>query len=86
MRRRPGEWVALGLVAEALAIDVWLIRRRHDTVSTCIRTALALQILYLGVGLHLAGSWPWDPLSRGGEWYRRYLDSLEEAVADVVAG
>lgn len=70
MRLRPGDWVALGLVAQALAIDVWLIRRRHDTISTCVRTAATLQVLYAAVGLHLARDWKYDPLSRGGDWYR----------------
>lgn len=87
MRLRPGDWVALGLVAEALAVDVWLIRHRHDTISTCVRTALALQILYAGVGLHLARSWRYDPLSRGGDWLRaqqiRRATLLAEGVIPV---
>ena len=81
MRLRPGDWAALGLVAQALAIDVWLIRRRQDTISSCVRTLLVLQVLYGAIGLHLAKDWRYDPLSRGGDWYRAQM-ARRQALID----
>lgn len=72
-RLRPGDWIALGLVAEALAIDLVLIGRKHDTISSCIRTSLPLKAMAFGIGLHLWRSWRWDPLGNGGQWLEAQL-------------
>lgn len=59
---RPGDVAAVVLVAEALLIDVVLVRRERDTISTCIRRSWAAKALTLAVCAHLLFSLPHDPL------------------------
>lgn len=77
----------MGLVAQAFALDAWLIRRRHDTISSCVRSLALLQVLYGGIGLHLARRERWgryDPLSRGGDWYRAQTLRRRTLIAEGV--
>lgn len=66
---KPGDWVALGLLAEALALDLLLIRRGHDPISTCVRRSFLAKAVTLGLAAHLVASIPHDPLS----WIGRRL-------------
>lgn len=67
MRRlAPGEVVALGLVAEALVLDVVLIRRGHDPISTCVRGAFLARAVTVAIAVHLCAHVPHDPLSALG--------------------
>lgn len=72
MRRlEPGEWVALGLVAEALIADVVLIRRGHRPVSECVRTNAHSRRLVRALASHLTDTVPLDPLTMLGRWLER---------------
>jgi hypothetical protein len=60
---RPGNWAACGLVGTALAIDVALIRRGHDPISTCVRTSRIGKATAALLAAHLVATIPHDPLS-----------------------
>lgn len=63
---RPGDWVAAGLVAAALGIDVVLIRRSHDPISTCVRRSRTAKAITLCLAAHLVATVPGDPLTALG--------------------
>ena len=73
MALRPGDWVAISLVAEALAIDAVLVARRHDTISTCVRTRSASKALSVLLCAHLLRTWQRDPLVLLGNRWNAYL-------------
>lgn len=64
---RPGDWVAVGLVAEALVLDVVLIRGGHDTIPSCVRRSFLAQCVTAYLAAHLLSTLPNDPLSRLGD-------------------
>ena len=67
MRRlEPGEWVAVALVVEALAADVWLIRRGHDPVSTCVRRNPTARRVVRWLSAHLGDEIRGDLLTAAG--------------------
>jgi hypothetical protein len=61
---KPGDWVAVCLVAEALLIDVFLLRRGHDPISTCVRRSWLARAAAVALCAHLCTHIPNDPLSR----------------------
>lgn len=64
MRRpAPGEVIAVALVVEALAADVWLIRKGHDPISTCVRRSATARRVVRWFGAHLTDSIPGDLLT-----------------------
>jgi hypothetical protein len=65
----PGEWAALGLVAQALVLDAWLIRRNHEPISACVRLSPVGRLITLYLFLHLCTTVPGDPLTILGRWY-----------------
>lgn len=71
-RLRPGDWVAICLVAEAFAIDAVLIRGKQDTISSCVRSTLIGRIVVVTLGAHLLATLPFDPITRSGEWLERW--------------
>ena len=74
MRRlEPGEWVAVGLIAEALLIDVVLIRRGHQPISTCVRQSPAARRTVRWLSAHLTDTVPHDLLSLAGRAVERRL-------------
>jgi hypothetical protein len=60
---RPGNWAACGLVGTALVLDVVLIRRGHDPISTCVRTSRVGKAATAVLAAHLVATIPGDPLS-----------------------
>jgi hypothetical protein len=60
---RPGNWAAVGLVGSALAIDVVLIRRGEDPISTCVRTSRIGKAATALLAAHLVATIPNDPLT-----------------------
>jgi hypothetical protein len=60
---RPGNWAAVGLVGSALAIDVVLIRRGEDPISTCVRTSRIGKATTAVLAAHLIATIPGDPLT-----------------------
>lgn len=73
MALRPGDWVAICLVAEALAIDAVLVAKRHDTISTCVRTRTTAKALSVLLCAHLLRTWRRDPLVLLGNRYDAFL-------------
>ena len=73
MALRPGDWVAISLVAEALAIDAVLVAKRHETISTCIRSRSAAKALSVLLCAHLVRAWQRDPLVLLGNRWDTYL-------------
>lgn len=73
MALRPGDWVAICLVAEALAIDAVLVAKRHDTISTCVRTRTAGKAIAVLLCAHLVRTWQRDPLVLLGNRWDAYL-------------
>lgn len=67
----PGEVIAVGLLAEALALDVLLLRRNHDLISTCLRRSYLARCVVLALAAHLCGSFRFDPLTAAGELLAR---------------
>ncbi len=66
---QPGDWVAIALVAEALAIDAVLVAMRHDTISTCVRSRRASKAGAVLLCAHLVRTWRRDPLVLlGNRW------------------
>lgn len=65
---RPGDVLGLALVAEALLIDVVLIRRGHSTISTCARRHYAGRLAVLALAMHLVATVPGDPITKIGGW------------------
>jgi hypothetical protein len=60
---KPGDWVAVCLVAEALLIDVVLLRRGHDPISSCVRRSWAAKAVTVALCVHMCSHVPNDPLS-----------------------
>lgn len=78
MRRlEPGEWVAVGLVAQALVADVILIRRGHDPVSTAVRKNPHARRIVRWLAAHLSDDIPGDVLTwAGGRLVRRAVEAV----------
>lgn len=75
MRRalQPGDWVAIGLVAEALAIDAVLVARRHETISSCVRARRLGRAIAVLLCAHLVRAWRRDPLVLLGNRWDAYV-------------
>jgi hypothetical protein len=67
----PGEVVALGMLAGALAADVVLIHLCHEPISTCVRRSTVGRVVVAALAAHLCFSIPNDPLT----WAGRRLSS-----------
>lgn len=70
---RPGDWVAIALVAEALAIDAVLVAARHETISTCVRGRTVSKAMAVLLCAHLVRTWRRDPLVLIGNRWDTYL-------------
>lgn len=70
---RPGDWVAICLVAEALAIDAVLVAARHETISSCVRSRTVSKALSVLLCAHLLRTWRRDPLVLLGNRWDAYL-------------
>ena len=68
---RPANWAACGLVGTALAVDVALLRKGHDPISTCVRTSRIGKAATLLLAAHLIATIPNDPLSLAADWVTR---------------
>lgn len=85
LRIRPlavGELLALGLVIEALALDVLLLKRRQDVISTCVRRSMAGRIITVYLAAHLTLSIPFDPLKLLGNRVSYILGVGDEIVVN----
>jgi hypothetical protein len=60
---RPGNWAACGLVGAALVVDVALLRKGHDPISTCVRTSRVGKVATAALAAHLVATLPHDPLT-----------------------
>lgn len=69
----PGDWAAIALVAEALAIDAVLVAARHETISTCVRGRLVAKATVVLIAAHLVRSWRRDPLVMLGNRWGAYV-------------
>lgn len=65
----PGMAAAAGLVGWALVVDVVLIRRSCDPISSCVRRSRVARVVTAYLALHLLTRLPHDPLS----WLGRRL-------------
>lgn len=70
-RPAPGAVAAAGLVAWALAIDVALIRRGSEPISTVVRRSRVGRAVVAYLALHLLASFKGDPLALAGGWVER---------------
>jgi hypothetical protein len=78
---KPGDWVAIALVAEALAIDAVLVARRHETISTCVRSRRAGKAMTVLLCAHLLRTWKRDPLVLlGNRWETYTMRRLDVAA------
>lgn len=68
---KPGDWLAAGLVVEALLLDVVLLRGGHDPISTCVRRSWLARAVTVALAAHLVAHVPHDPLSAAGRLVRR---------------
>jgi hypothetical protein len=66
MRRAPGEWIAVALLALGLGSSAVLCRLGHAPVSSCIRGKRLLRVTAVGLALHVAFTLPFDPLRWAG--------------------
>lgn len=80
-RLKPGDWVAIALVAEALAIDAVLVARRHETISSCVRSRTTSKALAVLLCAHLCRTWRRDPLVLLGNRWDNYVLRRHERVA-----
>jgi hypothetical protein len=62
MRRAPGEWIAVALLAVGLGSSAVLCRLGHAPVSSCIRGKRLLRVTAVMLAAHVAFTLPWDPL------------------------
>jgi hypothetical protein len=69
MRRAPGEWIAVALLAVGLGSSAVLCRLGHAPVSSCIRGKRLLRVTALALAAHVAFTLPMDPL----RWIGRRL-------------
>lgn len=68
-RVEPGLAAGGGLVAAALVLDVALIRRKCEPISTVVRRSHVARAVVAYLACHLFWTWRWDPLSMLGHWY-----------------
>lgn len=68
---RPGLVIAVGLVAEALIADVWLLRKGHDSISTCVRESPGARRATRWLSAHLTDSIRGDLLVAAGSLIAR---------------
>jgi hypothetical protein len=67
MRRLdPGEWCAVALVTEALLLDLWLLRKGHDPISTVVRANPHARRVVRALSGHLTDNIPGDLLTLAG--------------------
>ncbi len=50
---RPGTKAIICVVAEAFAIDLWLIHQGHETISSCVRQSRCARIATAVLAGHL---------------------------------
>ena len=77
-RLKPGDWVAIALVAEALAIDAVLVAHRHETISTCVRSRRSAKAMSVLLCAHLVRTWRRDPLVLLGNRFDGYVVARSE--------
>ena len=70
---QPGDWAAIVLVAEALAIDAVLVAAQHETISTCVRTRRVAKATTVLLCAHLLRTWKRDPLVLLGNRWGAYV-------------
>lgn len=71
---RPGAVIAVALFAEALAADVWLVRKGHESISTCVRESATGRRATRWLCAHLTDSIRGDLLAlAGARLSARYL-------------
>lgn len=79
---KPGDWVAIALVAEALAIDAVLVARRHETISSCVRSRMVGKAMSVLLCAHLVRAWRRDPLVLlGNRWENYTMRRLHRVTA-----